>query len=46
MGYVVPYHALEIYRKYHIGYGALSMQGKESKNSSIKHMTSKENGIN
>ncbi|XP_047145027.1 uncharacterized protein LOC124818342 [Hydra vulgaris] len=36
MGYVVPYHALEIYKKYHVGYGVLSMQGKESSHSSIK----------
>jgi hypothetical protein len=36
LGYVVPYHALEIFTKYHVGYGVLSMQGKESKHSSIK----------
>ena len=36
MGYVVPYHAKKLYDEYKIGYGILSMQGKESKNSAIK----------
>ncbi|XP_065639723.1 uncharacterized protein LOC136072530 [Hydra vulgaris] len=36
MGYIVPYHAKDIYTKYNIGYGVLTMQGKESKHSSLK----------
>nr|XP_047141469.1 uncharacterized protein LOC124816356 [Hydra vulgaris] len=36
IGYVVPLHAEEIFKGYGVGYGILSMQGKESKHSSIK----------
>ncbi|XP_065684411.1 uncharacterized protein LOC136096766 [Hydra vulgaris] len=36
IGYVVPFHAAEIFKDYGVGYGILSMQGKESKHSSIK----------
>lgn len=36
LGYVVPYHARLLYDRYKIGYGILSMQGKESKHSAIK----------
>lgn len=36
MGYVVPFHAKEIFNNFRVGYGILSMQGKESKHSSIK----------
>ena len=34
--YVVPYHASILYERYLVGYGTLSMQGKEAKHSSIK----------
>ena len=36
IGYVVPFHAEEIFKGYEVGYGILSMQGKQSKHSSIK----------
>ena len=36
IGYVVPYHASLLFEHYKIGYGILSMQGKESKHSAIK----------
>ena len=36
LGYVVPYHASLLFDNYCIGYGILSMQGKESKHSAIK----------
>ena len=36
LGYVVPYHARILYNQYEIGYGILTMQGKEAKHSSIK----------
>lgn len=36
MGYAIPYHANRIYDKYKVGYGIISMQGKESKHSAIK----------
>ena len=37
LGYVVPYHAKKLYQSHSIGYGILSMQGKEAKHSQIKH---------
>ena len=36
MGHVIPYHLEKLYQEYKIGYGVLSMQGKEAKNSQIK----------
>ena len=36
LGYALAYHARELYKKYKIGYGILTMQGKESKHSAIK----------
>ena len=33
IGYVIPYHAALLYKTYGVGYGILSMQGKESKHS-------------
>ena len=36
LGYVVPYHVKNLYDSYKIGYGILSMQGKEAKHSEIK----------
>ena len=36
IGYVVPFHAERLWNDYKIGYGILSMQGKESKHSAIK----------
>ena len=36
MGYVIPYHVNKVYTEYKIGYGILSMQGKESKHSQLK----------
>ena len=36
MGYIIPYHANLINEKYAVGYGILTMQGKEAKHSSIK----------
>ena len=36
LGYALPYHAQQLYEKYKIGYGILTMQGKESKHSAIK----------
>jgi len=37
IGYVVPYHAECLYEEFKVGYGIISMQGKEAKNSAIKH---------
>ena len=34
--YVVSYHAKKLYQSHNIGYGVLSMQGKEAKHSQIK----------
>ena len=34
--YVVPYHAKKLWVEYKVGYGIISMQGKESKHSAIK----------
>ena len=36
MKYVIPYHVNKLYTEYKIGYGILSMQGKESKHSQLK----------
>ena len=36
MGYVVPYHAKKIYSEFKVGFGILSMQGKEAKHSALK----------
>jgi hypothetical protein len=36
MGYVIPYHVNKLYTEYKIGYGILTMQGKESKHSQLK----------
>ena len=36
LGYVVSYHAKKLYQSHNIGYGVLSMQGKEAKHSQIK----------
>ena len=36
LAYALPYHATLIYKEYGVGYGILSMQGKESKHSAIK----------
>ena len=36
LGYAVPYHATKLYNEYKVGYGILSMQGKESLHSSLK----------
>lgn len=36
LGYALPYHAELVYNSYKVGYGVLSMQGKESKHSSVK----------
>ena len=38
MGYAVPYHVDLLHKKYGIGYGVISMQGKESKNSEMKSL--------
>ena len=37
LGYVIPYHAKNMYDNFKIGYGILTMQGKESKHSAIKY---------
>ena len=37
LGYVVPYHTKQVFENYGIGYGILTMQGKEAKHSSIKN---------
>ena len=37
LGYVVPYYAKQVFENYGIGYGILTMQGKEAKHSSIKN---------
>ena len=34
--YVVPYHAKKLWEEYQVGYGIISMQGKEPKHSAIK----------
>ena len=36
MAYAVSYHAKLLYQKYGIGYGILTMQGKEAKHATIK----------
>ena len=36
LDYAVPYHANLLYLNYKIGYGVISMQGKESKHSALK----------
>ena len=36
IGYVIPYHVKKLYDEYSLGYGILSMQGKESKHSELK----------
>ena len=36
LGYALPFHANKVYTDYGVGYGILSMQGKESKHSAIK----------
>lgn len=36
LGYVVPFHCKLLYTEYRVGYGILTMQGKESKHSAIK----------
>ena len=36
VGYVVAFHAEKLWKEYDMGYGILSMQGKESKDSAIK----------
>ena len=36
IGYVIPYHAKKLYDEFKVGYGILSMQGKECKNSAVK----------
>eukprot|EP00111_Clytia_hemisphaerica_P012120 TCONS_00035604-protein len=36
MGYIIPYHTNLLLKDYKIGYGILTMQGKESKHSAIK----------
>ena len=36
VGYVVAFHAEKLWKEYDMGYGILSMQGKESKHSAIK----------
>ena len=36
MGYVIPFHVKKLYDEYKIGFGILSMQGKESKHSQLK----------
>ena len=36
VGHVIPYFAQQLYDKYKVGYGILSMQGKESINAGVK----------
>ena len=36
MGYVIPYHVKLVFEKYKVGFGIMSMQGKEAKHSAIK----------
>ena len=36
VGYAIPYHAKQIYDKYNVGYGIISLQAKESKHAGIK----------
>ena len=36
LGYVVPYHAEKLWEDYKVGYGIISMQGKEAKHSALK----------
>ena len=36
IGYIVPYHAKKLWDEYQVGYGIITMQGKESKHSSVK----------
>ena len=36
VGYALPYHLDLLYKQYGVGYGIISMQGKESKQSAIK----------
>ena len=42
LGYAVPYHAEKLYAKFKVGYGILSMQGKESFHSLIKQQLKSE----
>lgn len=36
MGYVIPYHVQNVFEKYGVGYGIMSMQGKEAKHAALK----------
>ena len=36
LGHIIPFHAADLFKRNQIGYGILTMQGKESKHSSIK----------
>ena len=36
LSFAIPYHARDIWDKYHTGYGIISMQGREAKNQRLK----------
>ena len=36
IGYAVPYHAEQVWEKYKIGYGIISLQAKEAEHAAIK----------
>lgn len=46
VGYAIPHHASELYHKYKVGYGILSLQAKESKHAAIKNDLSLSNRSN
>lgn len=37
IGYALPYHALQLFNTYEVGYGIISLQGKEAKHSAVKN---------
>ena len=37
IGYALPYHALELFNMYEVGYGIISLHGKEAKHSAVKN---------
>ena len=37
IGYALPYHALKLFNMYEVGYGIISLQGKEAKHSAVKN---------
>jgi hypothetical protein len=37
IGYAIPYHTFQLYDKYKVGYGTISVQAKEAKHAAVKH---------